>query len=179
MFNYRTIILVLLAVSAGLVFIALQQKKSFRSLPETAALEVGQPAPNLTLPGLDGKAVSLSDYRGKVVLVNLWATWCAPCVAEMPSMEKLYQRLKGDDFEILAISIDTPGASTVAPFMKKHKLTFPALIDTQGIAKIAYKATGVPESFIINRQGVLARKIIGPLDWSSPEVIRFIRTLMQ
>ena len=178
MINYRTIILIILAVSAGMVFFALQQKKSSRGLSEMATLQEGQPAPNFTLPGLDGRPVSLSDYRGKVVLVNIWATWCAPCVAEMPSMERLYQRLKGDSFEILAVSIDTAGVSTVAPFVKKHRLTFPALIDSQGITRIAYKISGVPESFIINRQGLLVKKIVGPLNWSSPEVLKSIRSLI-
>ena len=178
-FNYQTAILVLLAVAAGVVFFALRQKQSFQHTIKPAMLEEGRPAPDFTLPGLDGKTVSLSDYRGKVVLVNIWATWCSPCVAEMPSMEKLYQQLRRDTFEILAISIDTPGASAVAPFMKKHNLTFPALIDTEGITKTAYNNTGVPESFIINQQGLITKKIIGQLDWAAPEVLNYFRQLIQ
>jgi thiol-disulfide isomerase/thioredoxin len=111
--------------------------------------------------------VSLSDYRGKVVQVNIWATWCPPCVDEMPSIEKLYQKLKGGNFEILAVSIDSLGLKAVAPFMKKHKLTFPALIDPEGTIRISYKTTGVPESFNIDKDGILIKKIIGPLDWAT------------
>ena len=177
--NYQAIILIVLAIAAGVVFFALQQNKSSQRSFEPVMLEVGRPAPDFTLVGLDGKMVSLSDYRGKVILVNIWATWCPPCVAEMPSMEKLYQHLKGDAFVILAVSLDEQGVSVVAPFMKKYNLTFPALIDTYGITKIAYKTTGVPESFIINKQGILAKKIVGPLDWSAPEVLGYLQQLIQ
>jgi peroxiredoxin len=123
--------------------------------------------------------VHLSDYRGKVVLVNIWATWCRPCVEEMPSMQKLYDEFKRNDFEILAISIDATGESVVAPFMQKYKLTFPALIDSEGTIRESYGATGVPESFIIDRQGILVKKIIGAADWSSPAVFRFFSNLLQ
>jgi peroxiredoxin len=177
--NYRAVIIIVLAVAVGVVFVALQQKKSFHRIPGPAVLEEGRPAPDFTLPGLDGESVSLSDYRGKVVLLNIWATWCLPCVAEMPSMEKLYNQLKGDPFEILAVSIDTAGTSAVAPFMRKHRLTFPVLIDTQGITRIVYNTTGVPESFIINKQGLLAKKIIGPLDWASSDVLKYFQELLK
>jgi len=176
--NYRTIVLILMAVSAVAVLFVLNQKKSSLKSFTPETLRIGRPAPDFSFPGLDGKIVSLSDYRGKVVLVNIWATWCAPCVNEVASMEKLYQEFKGDDFEILAVSVDAPGLKAVAPFMKAHKLSFPALIDSEGTIKNLYKATGVPESFIVNRQGILVEKIIGPLDWSAPEVLRFFRKLI-
>jgi cytochrome c biogenesis protein CcmG/thiol:disulfide interchange protein DsbE len=93
-----------------------------------------------------------------VVLLNIWATWCPPCVEEMPSMEKLHQELKDDGFEILAVSIDVSGAKAVIPFMKKHKLSFPALTDTKGAIKSLYQTTGVPESFIIDKDGIIVEK---------------------
>jgi peroxiredoxin len=178
-FNYRAVILVFLAVAGLLVLFALNQKESFRKSFELKSLDVGRPAPNFEFPGLDGKIVSLSDYRGKVVLVNIWATWCPPCIDEMPSMEKLYNELQGENFKILAVSIDAQGLKAVAPFMKAYKLTFPALIDSEGTIKNLYKATGVPESFIIDKQGILIKKIIGPLDWATPEVASFFRDLIQ
>jgi peroxiredoxin len=178
MFNYRSFILVLLALAAGVIFFVLQQKKPHRVNFKPKLLEVGMPAPDFTLPGLDGKIVRLSDFSGKVVLVNIWATWCQPCVAEMPSLERLYQQLKGENFEILAVSIDTPGVVVVAPFMKNNNLSFPALIDSQGIIKTAYKVNGVPESFIVNRQGILSKKVIGPLNWAAPEVLEYLRNLI-
>ena len=177
--NYRAVILVFLAVVVLLTLFALNQKESFRKSFELKSPDVGRPAPNFEFPGLDGKLVSLSDYLGKVVLVNIWATWCRPCVDEMPSMQKLYQEFKDDDFEILAVSIDAPGSGVVAPFMRKYNLTFPALLDSEGTIRESYGATGIPESFIIDRQGILVKKIIGAADWSSPEVFRFFRNLLQ
>jgi peroxiredoxin len=161
------------------VFFALRQKNSLLEYLKPEAAAVGRPAPAFTLPGLDGRMVSLSDYRGKVVVVNIWATWCPPCVDEMPSLEKLYREFEAENFAILAVSIDSGGIEAVAPFMKKHALTFSALIDPQAAIRTGYKTTGVPETFIINKQGILVKKVIGPLNWAAPEVKRYIRKLLQ
>ena len=175
-FNYRAVILVFLVVAAVVIMFALKQNNPYLKF---SPLRVGQPAPDFTLPGLDGRMVSLSDYRGHVVLVNVWATWCPPCVDEMPSMEKLYRELKGENFEILAVSIDAPGKKTVAPFMKKFNLSFPALMDPDGTIKTLFQTTGVPESFIINQEGILIEKVIGPKNWATPPVVGFFRNLLQ
>ncbi len=177
--NYRPVILVFLMITSVLVLLLLNQKSLFFKSEKQVPLAIGLPAPDFTFPGLDGKMVSLSDYRGKVVLVNIWATWCPPCVEEMPSMEKLYQKLKGKDFEILAVSIDSLGVKAVAPFMKKHKLTFPALINSAGTLRTSYRTTGIPESFIINKDGILVEKIIGPRDWTRPAILSFLNNLIQ
>jgi peroxiredoxin len=174
--NYRAVVLVFLAVAALIVLFAQKQNNSYLKF---SPLRLGQPAPNFTFPGLDGKMVSLSDHRGRVVLVNIWATWCPPCVDEMPSMERLYKGLKDENFEILAVSIDSLGTKVVAPFMKKFNLSFPALIDTQGTIQGIYQTTGVPESFIINQEGILIERVIGPRDWAAPAVLRFFRNLIQ
>ncbi len=94
-------------------------------------------------------------------------------------MEKLYRKFKGENFEILAVSIDEPGLKAVAPFMEKTRLTFPALIDSKGTIKPVYRITGIPESFIIDKQGVLIKKIVGPIDWAAPQVFRFFSSLIQ
>ena len=112
-------------------------------------------------------------------MVNIWTTWCPPCVDEMPSLERLYKELKGENFEILAVSIDAVGTIAVAPFMKKHNLSFPALMDPDGTISALYQTTGVPESFIVNQEGILINKIIGPRDWAAPEVTGFLRDLIQ
>jgi len=177
--NYRTAILIFLIGCGLLVLFLLRLNDSDSTFSQPATLSAGQPAPDFSLPGLDGKKVNLSDYRGKVVLVNIWATWCAPCVEEMPSMQKLYNEFKGGEFEILAVSIDAQGLEVVAPFMKNHKLTFPALLDPQGTVKTPYGITGVPESFIIEKDGTLVKKIIGPLEWATPAVFQFFRDLIQ
>ena len=172
------VIIVLIVILIG-ILILLQTKDTFYNPSDGSQLAKGLPAPNFSLPGLDGQMVRLTDYRGKVVLLNIWATWCPPCVEEMPSMEKLYQELRGDGFEILAVSIDESGAQGVRPFMKKHNLSFPALIDSKETLKDLYQTRGVPESFIIDKDGILIEKVIGPRNWANPEVIRYFRNLIR
>jgi len=177
--DYRSVILFFLSIAGLLVLWFLHGNRSYDGSGQQPPIEIGRPAPDFRFPGLDEKMVSLSDYRGKVVLVNIWATWCPSCVDEMPSMEKLYQKLQGEDFEILAVSIDSMGEMVVAPFMKKYKLTFPALIDSGGTIRMSYGTTGVPESFIIDKNGMLVKKIIGPLDWNQSGAIRLFRDLIR
>jgi peroxiredoxin len=173
------ILLIFLVIVGICVIVLLQTKDSSFNLSGKPRLGKGVPAPDFTLPDLDDKMVSLSDYKGKVVLLNIWATWCPPCVEEMPSMEKLHQELKDENFEILAVSIDVSGAQAVIPFMKKHKLSFAALTDTKGAIKSLYQTTGVPESFIIGKDGIIAEKVIGPRDWATPGAILSFRNLIQ
>ena len=178
-FNYPVAGLIFVAVTVLVIILSLKLNDSAFEFSNQVDIASGTPAPDFTFPGLDGKMVSLSDYRGKVVLVNIWATWCPPCVDEMPSMEKLYRKFKGKNFEILAVSIDEPGLKAVAPFMKKSNLTFPALIDSEGAIKAVYGITGIPESFIIDKQGNLIKKIIGPVDWATRDIFRFFSEVIE
>lgn len=175
--NGHLLLAIFLFVIVGITLIVLTMKDSTTRIAKP--LQVGLPAPDFTFPDLNGKKVSLSDYRGKVVFVNIWATWCPPCREEMPSMQKLYDRFKGENFEILAVSIDSTGAKAVAPFMRELNLTFPALLDTKGKIGSLYGTTGVPESFIIDKEGILIEKVIGPLDWATPKVFQFFQDLIQ
>jgi peroxiredoxin len=177
--NLQTLVLIVLIVVGVGIIVLLQTKDSSFNLSGKPPLGKGVRAPDFTFPGLDGKKVSLADYKGKVVLLNIWATWCAPCVAEMPSMEKLYRELKDEGFVLLAVSVDETGTDAVAPFMKKHKLGFPVLLDTVGDIKSLYQVTGIPESFIIDKNGIIIEKIIGPRDWAASGAIRFFRNLVQ
>ena len=104
----------------------------------------GKPAPLFSLPTMDGKVMNLADYRGKIVFLNIWATWCPPCKEEMPSMQHLYERFKGENFEMLTISIDAK-TEDVAPFMKDLGLTFPVAFDPEQNVAAQYGITGVPE----------------------------------
>jgi peroxiredoxin len=175
---YRAIILIVLIFGGLLILFSVGEEESGLSPVSQERLEIGRPAPDFSFPDLFGNRLTLSDHRGRVVLVNIWATWCPPCVKEMPSMQALYQELRREDFEILAISVDVMGSKAVEPFMKKNKLTFPALLDPNNAATLSYRTTGVPESFIVDKEGILVRKIIGPIDWVSPAVISFIRELI-
>src|SRR5439155_1054562 len=96
---------------------------------------VGQPLADFTLPDLHGQSVQLAALRGKVVFVNVWATWCPPCVEEMPTIQQLYERLHGRGLEVLAVSLDALGIQVVGPFMQNYRLTFPTLLDTKNIVQ--------------------------------------------
>ncbi|HWP48641.1 MAG TPA: TlpA disulfide reductase family protein [Candidatus Limnocylindrales bacterium] len=169
-------ILLVLTVFA-LAFI--QRDKSSKTLQKPEPLKIGSLAPDFTFPDLNDSERKLSDYRGKVVFINIWATWCPPCIYEMPSMQRLYDQLKGEDFEILAISIDALGKQVVEPFIQKYHLTFPVLLDPTGKIKKLYATTGVPESFIVDKNGILVLKVIGPQEWDSEDALKFFRRLIQ
>ncbi|MBT8373411.1 MAG: TlpA family protein disulfide reductase [Deltaproteobacteria bacterium] len=174
----KILLIFLFIVGAGII-VLLQTKDSYLNISGKPRLAKGVPAPDFTLPDIIGKMVSLTDYKGKVVFLNIWATWCPPCVEEMPSMEKLQQELKDENFKILAVSVDVSGAKAVIPFVKKHKLSFSILTDTKGAIKSLYQTTRVPESFIIDKNGIIVEKIIGPRDWAASGAIRFFRNLIQ
>lgn len=139
----------------------------------------GKPMPDAELPLLNGKMVKLSSYRGKVLFVNLWATWCAPCKDEMPSMEKLYQAVKAPNFEMLAVSIDKEGKKVVEPFVKELGLTFPVLLDPQQVLAPQLKITGVPETFLVSPEGIILHHLVGPAQWDRPEIIDALRSLIR
>ncbi len=178
-FNYKAAIFVALAIVLLLVVLSLTRSTPRVQRDRPARVVEGGMAPEFTLPGLDGKMVSLRENRGKVVFINIWATWCTSCLEEMPSMEKLYKALGSENFEILAVSIDENGARAVAPFMKKYGLTFPALMDAKGSIKFSYGITGVPETFVIDKNGVVVMKFLGPTDWATPDALRYFRKLIQ
>ena len=135
-------------------------------------------APSFELPTLSGGKVRLTDYRGKVVFINFWATWCSTCKVEMPSMERLYQRFKDRGFEMLTISVDKD-QELVQPYIDQYKLTFPVLKDPESdVAKKLYKTTGVPETFIIDQNGVIVFKAVGPRDWATDETLQAFEQML-
>ena len=143
-------------------------------------LVVGMTAPNFSLPDLQGKTQRLTDYRGKVVFLNFWATWCKPCKEEMPSMQVLWENLKSRDFVMLAVSMDRVTTTKDIPsFVESLKLSFPILTDSWGQTDMRYKLMGVPETYIIDQNGVLREKVIGPRDWTRRESIETIVRMLQ
>jgi peroxiredoxin len=138
----------------------------------------GAEAPSFTLSRIgDDSRVSLSDARGRIVLVNFWATWCPPCEAEMPAMERLYRGLRGEGFELLAISVDD-GVEVVEEFQQRHGLTFPVLHDPDKSVATAYQTFKFPESILIDAEGVVVGRFIGEKDWDSPLYVARIRQLL-
>jgi peroxiredoxin len=143
-----------------------------------AALKEGTRSIDFTLSDLSGKKVSLSSYKGKLVFLNFWATWCPPCRAEMPSMERLYQKLKDRGLVILAVDLQED-AKSVRKFVDEHKLTFPVLLDADGRVGATYGARNIPTTYIIGRDGSALGGTIGGHEWDSPEMIAFFTRLLQ
>ena len=137
---------------------------------EVARVEVGATAPDFQAVDLaTGDSVALHQhYRGKVTLVNIWATWCVPCRVEMPAMEQLYGALAPRGFAIAAVSIDEGDPDDVRSFGRELNLTFDLLQDRSTRIHQTYQTTGVPESFLLDRHGVIVKRVIGAHDWNSP-----------
>ncbi len=145
-------------------------------VPPVAA---GGTAANFTLQNLDGQKVSLAALRGKVVFLNIWATWCGPRREEMPSLETLYDEFKNNkNFVILAVSQDTKGRQAVLPYIQKHGYHFEVLLDPKNKVGDAYNVSGVPETFIIDRQGRIVAHHMGAFDWSRPDVRQALEDLL-
>ena len=146
--------------------------------PTFAQIE-GVDAPNFTLKNLEGKEVSLNEFRGKYVLVNFWATWCGPCKIEMPSLETLYQRFKNKNFVMLAISNDMYGATVVKPFVKANKINFPVLLDQQLKASNRFGVVSLPSTFMIDPKGEIIGAILGAENWATPNNILYFENLLK
>jgi len=141
-------------------------------------IEIGAVTPDFELKGPDGEFVRLSDFRGKFVFLNFWATWCKPCVDEMPAMMTLNEALKDRDFQMLAVSVDT-NWEAIEEFYAQYELNLPTLLDpAQAVSRGRYKATGFPETFLIDQEGYLQRRVIGPQRWADPRVIAQIEEMI-
>jgi peroxiredoxin len=138
----------------------------------------GDRAPEFRLTASDGRQVGLSDFRGKMVMVHFWATWCPPCVEEMPALDKLNNALKGTDFVMLTVSVDEGGVEAVAPFMLRNRLSLPVLFDPGGEVAGQYGTSKFPETYIVDREGVVRYKVIGSRDWADPANIQSMRELV-
>lgn len=148
--------------------------------PDVQRVQIGARAPDFRAVDLaTGDSVSLRErYRGAVTLVNVWATWCVPCRVEMPAMEQVYRSLAPYGFKIAAVSIDEGDPEGVRAFGRELDLSFDLLQDrTTNVTQI-YQTTGVPESFLLDRDGILVKRIIGPHDWNSPVNRALIQRLL-
>ncbi len=155
------------------VFVVMSQKQKF------TLMAPGAEAIDFTLPDLDEKEHTLSSLRGNVVFLNFWATWCGPCREEIPSMQVMHNKFKGKPFKIVAVSIDTASDDVVRKFAKGFGITFLILHDRKGTLKNTYKTTGVPETFIVDQNGIIAEKVWGPRDWSDPKNLATIEALLE
>jgi cytochrome c biogenesis protein CcmG, thiol:disulfide interchange protein DsbE len=135
---------------------------------------VGNPAPDFTIQDSD-HTVSLHDFRGKIVVLNLWGSWCEPCIEETPSLNRLQSRM-GDKLVLLGVSMDTSDAPYHA-FLKRYNVNFLTVRDVNKQAVNLYSPTGPPETYVIDRAGVIRRKFIGPQPWDGPELLEYFNKL--
>jgi peroxiredoxin len=141
-------------------------------------IEEPRSAPECALEDVQGKRVKLEDFRGKVVLLDFWATWCHHCKGELPSLVKLYNEFKNSGFVVLAID-RREKKKIVQKYLEKKKLPFPVLLDTDGKVGNHYKVLALPDHFIIDRQGELIGRALGGRDWASVETRNLIRFLVE
>jgi thiol-disulfide isomerase/thioredoxin len=153
------------------------KKESAQNEP---AVKENRPAPEVSVVSLKNNApLKLSELKGKVVLLNFWATWCPPCREEIPSMMKLNSAMAGKPFQMVAVSVDEGGVPAIEAFFKESGFILPAYTDPDGKAARTYGITGVPETFVIDKNGILVKKVIGPLAWDSADTISFLEGLMK
>ncbi|HET9579942.1 MAG TPA: TlpA disulfide reductase family protein [Usitatibacter sp.] len=136
-----------------------------------------KPTPALALPDLSGRTVDLRDFRGKVVVLNFWATWCEPCREEMPSLQRLRARMNGKPLEVLTVNFgEFP--QKIEPFMKREKIELPVLLDTQKDAARDWGAGGLPITFLVDGKGEVRYWVFGERDWSEGEPLRLVESLL-
>ena len=168
-----------IVVGAIVVVLAAALFLGVKLSPEIFPVEVGSKAPDFSAGTLAGNgSKTIADYKGQVVLLNVWATWCQPCRVEMPGMQRLYEQVGPEGLKIVAVSIDEAGPDVVREFVREHGLTFEVLHDPSRAIERIYQTTGVPESFVLNREGQIVKKVIGAAEWESAVNRDLIRRLL-
>jgi peroxiredoxin len=167
---------VVIGISAAIAYGATRYLRK-----ELFPVEVGSKAPDFTAFTIDSvpKPKRLADYRGGVLMINVWATWCLPCRVEMPSIEALNKDYASKGLKIIAVSIDDPGTeASIRAFVKQYGLTFEVLHDPQGKITERYDISGYPETFIVGKDGVIRKKLMSATDWNSPEARSLVDRLL-
>jgi peroxiredoxin len=154
-----------------------QSKINYKVIPNLEAMKDKTLTPDFTLPNPEGKKVSLKDFRGKVVFLNFWATWCVPCREEMPAMEKLYQEFKERNFVVLAVNVKDRKQDAVN-FFKELTLSYPMVIDPDAQVGLLYGAWGLPTTYLIGPKGEGLARAWGPAEWYSPAARNLIKDLL-
>lgn len=163
---------VVLGLVALALWVALEAPTPYLETPKTS-----EEVPNFTF-SLNNVSQELTDLRGQVVVLNFWASWCPPCVAEMPSLERLHKQFEGRGLMVLGISVDEDGA-IYESFLRDHGITFPNHRDPDRSISTLYGTFMYPETYIIDAEGKLVRKVIGPLEWDDPQVVEFLDRLVR
>jgi len=174
----KRLVLYSLIISTALLMAAGCSKKETTTAGVVEVKEK-KPVPDINVTSLKNELLKLSSLKGKVVLLNFWATWCPPCREEIPSMMKLNSAMAGKPFQMVAVSLDEGGVPDIEAFFKSSGYSLPTYTDPGGAAVKTYGITGVPESFVIDKNGILVKKVIGPFAWDSAETIAFLEGLMK
>lgn len=178
MYKYR-LLAVFLALTVGLSpLIAIAHDPALHGF-RMVTFKRSFAAPAFSLKNLDGDSVRLEQLRGDYILLNFWATWCPPCINEMPSMEQLQQKYKGRGFQVVAISLDKEPREKVAAFVARLKLTFPILLDPDGIVSEPYGANELPSTYILDPEGRVIAAAKGERDWFGEEAISYFDELLR
>jgi thiol-disulfide isomerase/thioredoxin len=166
-----------LALALGLLLITGLSDASAQVPPPAFSMRsTPQPLPEIEFENGEGEAMSLADFEGSVVLLNIWATWCAPCRREMPTLDRLQATLGGPDFQVVALSIDRQGLSAVQAFYDELGLeTLGIYVDETGGAQRALSVLGIPTTLLLDREGNEVGRLLGPAEWDSPEMVAFLR----
>ena len=154
------------------------QEINYKLVPNLQQMKDSSPTPDFTLSDPAGKKVSLKDFRGKLVMLNFWATWCEPCREEMPSMERLYQEFKSKGFVIVAVNVKDKRKDALE-FIKELKLTYPVVFDPAGEVSVLYGAWALPATYLIGAKGEGLARMWGPADWHSPGARQLIKALLE
>ena len=171
---WKTRILSYLGLAGAAVLVAIFSMPSFRA--GTAAI-TGRPAPTFAFT-LDGHPTNLQSLRGRIVVLNFWATWCPPCVAETPSLEKMYTKLKPLGVTVLGVSVDEDAAA-YHQFLIQHHITYPTYRDANAQIPHSYGTVMYPETYVIGRNGKIDRKLIGEQNWNSPNMLAYFQAIAQ
>jgi peroxiredoxin len=154
-----------------------QTKINYKVIPNLEAMDANALAPDFALSTPEGKKISLRDFRGKIVFLNFWASWCAPCREEMPSMEKLYQEFKNKNFVVLAVNVKDRKHEAVN-FLREMKITYPIAIDPDGQVGLLYGAWALPTTYLIGPKGEGLARAWGPANWYGPAARKLIKALV-
>ena len=146
---------------------------------DTEKSKVGFKAPAFTVRNLKGQRVQLADHKGKVVILNLWTTWCGPCRVEMPGMENLYRRYRSQGLEILAVSLDKGSSGKIQTFADEYRLSFPVLLDSDGQVERRYHNLTIPTTFVIDKKGMVVAEVDGAKNWESEETFEALEYLLK
>jgi peroxiredoxin len=162
-------VIVLVVILGGAAYFALRQRQAH-------PLAIGESAPDFSVPVLPSGSLDLKSYQGQVVVLNLWATWCPPCVEETPSLEQFAEKMREHGVIVLSISVDGD-PKALQDFIQKYHISYPVGRDPDRSLSARYGTWAFPETYILDRRGLLAEKVVGPTDWDDPRIQNFVLDL--